>query len=56
MHFYSTLFTDILIIDLRMDKTRQDMLCTNYGEGGLQNGRGRHVKVYPYEKGGRKKF
>ena len=31
---------------------------TNYGEGGggLQNGRGGHVKFYPYEKGGRKKF
>ena len=28
-------------------------LDTNYGEGGgLQNGRGRHVKFYPYEKGG----
>ena len=33
-------------------------LVTNYGEGGLQNGRGGggHVKFYPYEKGGRKKF
>ena len=28
----------------------------NYGEGGLQNGRGRQVKFYPYEKGGRKMF
>ena len=28
-------------------------LVTNYGEGGgLQNGRGGHVKFYPYEKGG----
>ena len=28
-------------------------LVTNYGEGRLQNGRGRgHVKFYPYEKGG----
>ena len=28
------------------------------GRGGLQNGRGGggHVKFYPYEKGGRKKF
>ena len=26
-------------------------LVTNYGEGGLQNGRGGHVKFYPYEKG-----
>ena len=31
-------------------------LVTNYGEGGLQNGRGGHVKFYPYEKGGREKF
>ena len=31
-------------------------LVTNYGEGGLQNGRGGNVKFYPYEKGGRKKF
>ena len=33
-------------------------LVTNYGEGGgLQNGRGGgHVKFYPYEKGGQKKF
>ena len=33
-------------------------LVTNYGEGGLQNGRGGggHVKFYPYEKGGRNKF
>ena len=33
-------------------------LVTNYGEGGegLQNGRGGHVKFYPYKKGGRKKF
>ena len=26
------------------------------GRGGLQNGRGGHVKFYSYEKGGRKKF
>ena len=26
------------------------------GRGGLQNRRGGHVKFYPYEKGGRKKF
>ena len=26
------------------------------GRGGLQNGRGGHMKFYPYEKGGRKKF
>ena len=26
------------------------------GRGGLQNGRGGHVKFNPYEKGGRKKF
>ena len=26
------------------------------GRGGLQNGRGGHVKFYPHEKGGRKKF
>ena len=32
-------------------------LVTYYGEGGgLQNGKGGHVKFYPYEKGGRKKF
>ena len=31
-------------------------LVTNYGEGGgLQNGRGGHVKFYPYEKGGAEK-
>ena len=27
-------------------------LVTNYGEEGLQNGRGGDVKFYPYEKGG----
>ena len=27
-------------------------LVTNYGEGGLQKGRGWHVKFYPFEKGG----
>ena len=26
------------------------------GRGGLQNGRGGHVKFYPYEKGGPEKF
>ena len=26
------------------------------GRGGLQNGRGGHLKFYPYEKGGQKKF
>ena len=26
-------------------------LVTNYGEGGLQNGRGGHVKFDPYKKG-----
>ena len=26
------------------------------GRGGLQNGRGGHVKFYSYEKGGREKF
>ena len=31
-------------------------LVTNYGEGGLQNGMGGHVKFYPYEKGGRNFF
>ena len=33
-------------------------LVTNYGEGGggLQNGRGGHMKFYPYEKGGGKSF
>ena len=31
-------------------------MVTNYGEGGLQNGRGGgHVKFYPYEKGGAEK-
>ena len=36
--------------------TKTKGLVTNYGKGGLQNGRGGHVKFYPYEKGGRKKF
>ena len=31
-------------------------LVNNYGEGGLQNGRGGHVKFYPYKRGGRKSF
>ena len=32
-------------------------LVSNYGEGGeLQNGRGGHVKFYPYEKGGQERF
>ena len=26
------------------------------GRGGLQNRRGGHLKFYPYEKGGQKKF
>ena len=30
-------------------------VVTNYGEGGLQNRRGGHVKFYPYEKGGAEK-
>ena len=30
-------------------------MVTNYGEGGLQNGRGGHVKFYPYEKGAAEK-
>ena len=30
-------------------------MVTNYGEGGLQNGRGGHVKFYPYENGGAEK-
>ena len=30
-------------------------LVTNYGEGGLQNGRGGHVMFYPDEKGGAEK-
>ena len=35
---------------------RDKGLVTNYGEGGLQNRRGGHVKFYPSKKGGRKKF
>ena len=31
-------------------------LVTNYGEGGATKREGGHVKFYPYEKGGRKKF
>ena len=31
-------------------------LVTNYGEGGLQNGRVWHVKFYPTKKGGGKRF
>ena len=32
-------------------------LVTNYWEGGgYETGGGGHVKFYPYEKGGRKKF
>ena len=31
-------------------------LVSNYREGGLQNGRGGHMKFYPYEKGGVKSF
>ena len=27
-------------------------LVTNYGEGGLQNGKGGQVKFYPYKRGG----
>ena len=36
------------------DTVRDWSLIT--GRGGLQNGRGGHVKFYPYTKGGRKKF
>ena len=45
-NIYSTNQTKILL--------REWSLIT--GRGGLQNGRGGHVKFYPYEKGGRKKF
>ena len=31
-------------------------LVTNYGEGGATKREGGHVKFYPYEKGGQKKF
>ena len=31
-------------------------VVTNYGEGGATKREGGHVKFYPYEKGGRKKF
>ena len=33
-------------------------MVTNYGEGGggYKTGGGGHVKFYPYEKGGQKKF
>ena len=31
-------------------------LVTNYGEGGATKREGGHMKFYPYEKGGRKKF
>ena len=31
-------------------------LVTNNGGGGLQNGKGGHVKFYPYGKGAWKKF
>ena len=31
-------------------------VVTNYGEGGYKTGGGGHVKFYPYEKGGQKKF
>ena len=34
-------------------KIREWSLIT--GRGGLQNGRGGHVKFYPYEKGGAEK-
>ena len=36
-------------------RLRDWSLITGKG-GGLQNGRGGHVKFYLYEKGGRKKF
>ena len=38
---------------LRNDVIREWSLIT--GRGGLQNGRGGHVKFYPYEKGGAEK-
>ena len=31
-------------------------VVTNYGEGGATKREGGHVKFYPYENGGRKKF
>ena len=31
-------------------------VVTNYGEGGATKREGGHVKFYPYEKGGQKKF
>ena len=37
------------------DKIREWSLIMGRG-GGLQHGRGGHMKFYPYEKGGRKKF
>ena len=33
-------------------RTASKGLVTNYGKGGVQNGREGHVKFYPYENGG----
>ena len=37
-------------------KTCTKGLVTNYGEGGATKREGGHVKFYPYEKRGQKKF
>ena len=39
---------------VKKEPVREWSLIT--GRGGLQNGRGGHVKFYPYKKGGWKKF
>ena len=45
-----------MLVYVRKSSNKCKGLVTNYGEGGLQNGRGGHMKFYPYEKGGREKF
>ena len=46
----------IYIISENLDFLFCKGLVTNYGEGGYKTGGGGHVKFYPFEKGGWKKF
>ena len=57
---HSDLTSSLMNLSLVLPKTERSISIREWslitGRGGLQNGRGGHVKFYPYEKGGRKKF
>ena len=56
-HFLHLLRLCMKMLGLTYNQYEDKGLVTNYGEGGLQNGRGGgHVNYYPYKNGGWKKF